>query len=317
MASVLRPLGEALAKLPAGPEFPGKTAGPGFGYNRDVHMLPHKESAWIFFIERLWELVSRTSALAASGQLPVELSEAAAALQSIVDHLVPLLPKRYADARPALPRVARGSAPSIACEPNGPYLVSNLTILTNSKAETLGTRPALALCRCGGSSLKPYCDGTHARNGFNSAKQPDRTPDRLDTYTGKGFTVFDNRGTCCHSGNCTDHLPGAFRAGQEPFVDPNGASKTEIISIVRACPSGALGYSDGDGIPYAGEAREPSLYVSQDGPYHVTGGVSLQDGERNAGASLEHYALCRCGHSKNKPFCDGSHWYAKFHDEDN
>ncbi|MBC5827488.1 MAG: hypothetical protein GIW99_07395 [Candidatus Eremiobacteraeota bacterium] len=48
MASVLRPLGEALTKMPAGPEFAGKTAGPGFGYNRDVHLLAHKTSAWVF-----------------------------------------------------------------------------------------------------------------------------------------------------------------------------------------------------------------------------------------------------------------------------
>jgi CDGSH-type Zn-finger protein len=316
MASVLRPLAEALMKLPAGSEYPGKTAGPGFGYNRDVHLLPHKAPAWIFFMERLWELVTRTSALAASGKLPHEMNEAAAALQAITDHLTPLLPKRYADARPAQPRVARDKSQSILCEPNGPYLVSNVRTMTNSKGETLGTRPALALCRCGGSSLKPYCDGTHARIGFRSAKDPNRTPDRLDAYEGDGITVYDNRGTCCHSGNCTDHLPSVFRTNAEPFVDPTGATKEEIISIVRQCPSGALGYSV-SGVRYSGENRGPAIYVSEDGPYHVRGGIALQGEDRNAGASLEHYALCRCGHSKNKPFCDGSHWYAKFHDEDN
>lgn len=316
MASVLRPLAETLMKLPAGREYLGKTAGPGFGYNRDVHLLPHKNAAWIFFMERLWELVSRTSALAASGKLPKEINEAAAALQSITDHLFPLLPKRYSESRPAQPRVARSTQPSIVCEPNGPYLVSNLRAMTNSKGETLGTRPALALCRCGGSALKPYCDGTHARIGFTSAKDPNRTQDRLDTYEGDGVTIYDNRGTCCHSGNCTDHLPSVFRASAEPFVDPKGATKEEIISIVRQCPSGALGYSV-HGVAYTGEDRGPAIYVSEDGPYHVQGGVTLEGEQRNAGASLEHYALCRCGQSKNKPFCDGSHWYAKFHDEDN
>jgi CDGSH-type Zn-finger protein len=188
--------------------------------------------------------------------------------------------------------------------------------MTNSKGEDLGTRPALALCRCGGSALKPYCDGTHARIGFSSAKLADRTADRLDTYVGKDVIVYDNRGTCCHSGNCSDHLPNAFRTDKEPFVDPNGASSDEIISIVRQCPSGALGYSQAS-FTYSGEERVPEVYVSEDGPYHIRGGIELQGEERNAGASREHYALCRCGHSKNKPFCDGSHWYAKFHDEDN
>ena len=128
--------------------------------------------------------------------------------------------------------------------------------------------------------------------------------------------MYDNRGTCCHSGNCTDHLPSVFRSDKEPFVEPAGATKDEIISIVRACPSGALGYAE-SGARYSGEDRHEAIYVSQDGPYHVQGGIALEHEERNAGASLEHYALCRCGHSKNKPFCDGSHWYAKFHDEDN
>lgn len=315
MASVLRPLGEALTKMPAGKEFAGKTAGPGFGYNRDVHLLPHKESAWVFFLERLRQLVARTSALAASERCPAELGEAAAALQAVTDHLVPLLPKQFAKEH-AMPHAVRGNGPSIVCEPNGPYLVMNLHTMTNSKGETLGTRSALALCRCGGSSLKPYCDGTHARIGFISAKQDDRTPDRLDTYTGKEITVLDNRGTCCHSGNCTDHLPSVFRNGTEAFVDPDGASKDEIISIVRQCPSGALGYVLGP-TTYAGEDRVPAVYVSQDGPYHIQGGIALEHEDRNKGASLEHYALCRCGHSKNKPFCDGSHWYSKFHDEEN
>jgi CDGSH-type Zn-finger protein len=316
MASVLRPLGEALTKLPAGAAFKGWMAGPGFGYNRDVHLLPHKDSAWIFFLERLWEVNARTTELAASGRAPEELAEAAAALEAIIAHLAPLLPQRVAIVKPTLPSPTAETIPSIRCQPNGPYLVANLHALTNSKDETLGTRAALALCRCGGSSLKPYCDGTHARIGFDSSKQADRTADRLDTYVGKEVTVLDNRGTCCHSGNCTDHLPSAFRHEGDPFVDPNGASKDEIISIVRACPSGALGYVDA-GVTYTGEEREAAIYVSQDGPYHVRGGIMLQDVERDQGANLEHYALCRCGHSKNKPFCDGSHWYVKFHDEDN
>ena len=61
------------------------------------------------------------------------------------------------------------------------------------------------------------------------------------------------------------------------------------------------------------------IEVSKDGPYRITGGILLKDGQgndetRNQGASLEHYSLCRCGHSQNKPFCSGKHWYVNFHD---
>ena len=96
-----------------------------------------------------------------------------------------------------------------------------------------------------------------------------------------------------------------------------------IIRAVRDCPSGALSYAvDGvearGQVDFAGE-RERSVEVSKDGPYRVTGGIPLvagsgDDEPRNDGASREHYALCRCGQSQNKPFCSGMHWYVDFTD---
>src|SRR5262249_39299183 len=112
-----------------------------------------------------------------------------------------------------------------------------------------------------------------------------------------------------------------FRLGEEPFVRPSGGRMDEIVATVRACPSGALSY-----LLDAHEAREQvdhelaaAIEVSKDGPYRITGGLPLEDGEggpvqRNEGASLEHYSLCRCGHSRNKPFCSGRHWDIGFRD---
>ena len=60
--------------------------------------------------------------------------------------------------------------PIIECSPNGPYLVSGLSEFRNSKGEGLPTKKVTALCRCGGSSNKPYCDGTHAKLGFSSVR---------------------------------------------------------------------------------------------------------------------------------------------------
>jgi CDGSH-type Zn-finger protein/truncated hemoglobin YjbI len=183
--------------------------------------------------------------------------------------------------------------------------------------------PQMALCRCGQSQIKPYCDGRHAQVDFRDEKSPDRQPDRLDTYVGQQVTVLDNRGTCQHSGYCTDRLATVFRLREEPFVHPSGGRMDEIIRAVRDCPSGALSYAlDGvearDTVDHHGR-REPAIEVTKDGPYRVTGGIALRhpggkDVARNQGASREHYALCRCGQSQNKPFCSGMHWYVDFHD---
>lgn len=315
MASVLRPLGEALAKTAAGPQYPGLTAGPGFGFNRSVHLLSHRESAWIYFLERLYDLTSRLTQLSDDATLPPEVQEAAAALESVAEHLTPFIPEKFA-------QTIRGSAAernartTIRPELNGPLIVHNLRKLTNSIGETLPTRPIVALCRCGGSNLKPYCDGTHARIGFASAKSPERAPDRLDSYEANGITVRDNRGTCCHFGNCTDRLPEVFHHSGDPFVTAGGADADAIERIVRQCPSGALGFVR-DGKLYQGEEGEPEIYVANNASYYVRGGIELEGDVMNEGANREHYALCRCGHSKNKPFCDGTHWWIKFNDSDN
>jgi CDGSH-type Zn-finger protein len=209
------------------------------------------------------------------------------------------------------------SVQAIRPTPNGPYLVSNVEQLLNSRGEHLAARKTMALCRCGGSGNKPFCDGTHARNGFSSAKAPDRVPDRRETYTHGRLTVFDNRGICQHSGFCSDGLPAVFRINAEPFVDPTGAGHEAIIETIKKCPSGALSYAV-DGIESRDQNRVPAITVSKDGPYRVTGGIALPENEpRGEGASREHYALCRCGGSKNKPFCDGTHWYISFTDDKN
>ncbi len=208
------------------------------------------------------------------------------------------------------------TSPLINPSENGPYIVKGLETLTNSKGETLSTKPTIALCRCGGSANKPFCDGTHATNGFNSQKLEGRTPDRRDNYEGKEITLHDNRGICSHAGFCTSKLASVFKLKTEPWIDPDGASAEELIAAAKRCPSGALSYSI-EGVEQRDQDRPPQVLVSRNGPYYVTGGIELENEARGEGASEEHYALCRCGDSKNKPFCDGTHWRVKFQDEKN
>ncbi len=213
--------------------------------------------------------------------------------------------------------------PIIVPSKNGPYLyITDFTPkkvqgLTNSKGESCSHATYAALCRCGGSEEKPFCDGTHAKIGFSDRKETDGHLDKRMNYEAVKITIHDNRGICSHAGFCTDGLPTVFKLGEEPWIDASGASIEEIIETINKCPSGALSYSI-EGVEYRDQNREPAVVVSKDGPYYVTGGIEVIVFEPRAEeVSTEHCTLCRCGSSKNKPFCDGEHWNIGFVDDDN
>lgn len=191
--------------------------------------------------------------------------------------------------------------------------------LQNSRKEPISKIVSVALCRCGGSKDKPFCDGTHRSLGFSSEnKNPPQTVDRRKDYVGEGITVHDNRRICSHSAECLRNLESVFRLGEKPWINPDGASIESVIETVKKCPSGALSYSV-DGIEHRDlEDRTPVVIVTKDGPYHIEGGIELLGVNNWAeGASKEHYTLCRCGASNNKPFCDGSHFQIRFKDGKN
>ncbi len=212
--------------------------------------------------------------------------------------------------------------PKIACLPNGPYyLLNDLTPkaipnIQNSKGEPCSTTTGVALCRCGGSNNKPFCDGTHGKNGFTDERLTDGGLDKRVDYVGKKIAIHDNRGICAQAGYCTDRLAAVFKLNEEPWIDPDGATVEEIVGTIKKCPSGALSYTVDD-VEHRNQDRTPLVAVTKDGPYAITGGIELIDQPRGDGASTEHYTLCRCGASKNKPFCDGSHWHIGFKDENN
>lgn len=211
----------------------------------------------------------------------------------------------------------KSEKPRIACLPNGPYYLLNdptpqtVPNLVNPDGIAYANVTGVALCRCGGSSNKPFCDGTHGKIGFTDEKQADGSADKRQSYVGEQITIHDNRGICSHAGYCTDNLKSVFKLGEEPWIDPDGAKAREIIDTIRQCPSGALSYSL-DNVEHRDQDRPPRVTVTRNGPYFVTGGIELIGQEMADGASSEHYTLCRCGASKNKPFCDGSHWHIGF-----
>ena len=133
-----------------------------------------------------------------------------------------------------------GTKPRITAKKNGPYIVNDVEDLKNSQGEVLPTQPEMALCRCGGSEDKPYCDGTHFLVGFDGQCQNNGEKNRVKDYEGRDITVHDNRWACSHIGYCSGGLPAVFKPKDRPWVQPDEAPADEVEATVRLCPSGAL-----------------------------------------------------------------------------
>ena len=317
-ASVIRPFREVLAQLR-----PIHESEPSASMESDPGVADSTPVLSIMGLgDDLWTLAKAATTLLVNAPLPLQTKEALAALQYLACEFSGIDdPKSTAARLQELKAIQAGLPTSIQTESNGPYLVTNGGSLFNWLGEHIPLRPLAALCRCGRSATKPFCDGTHAEINFTDQKDPKRVSDRRETYVGQQINILDNRGTCAHSGFCTDRLSTVFRRGAEPFVAPSGARLDDIIRAVRACPSGALSFAiDGrEAREQVDQVRPPAIEVSKDGPYRITGGIPLTDSHGDAekfneDASREHYSLCRCGHSQNKPFCSGMHWYVKFSD---
>jgi CDGSH-type Zn-finger protein len=212
--------------------------------------------------------------------------------------------------------------PTLTPLPDGPLLYENRLhsesgSIYDSRGEEITSGEKVALCRCGGSDNKPFCDGTHAKIGFSGKKESDSGKDKRHDFVGKRITIHDNRSVCAHPGFCTSELPSVFRMGKKPWIDPDGAEPEQIIEVIKKCPSGALSYSV-DGVEHRDVDREPSITVSENGPYCLVGGIEVVGEEPRAEqVSREHCTCCRCGVSGNKPFCDGSHERVGFEDDKN
>jgi uncharacterized Fe-S cluster protein YjdI len=109
---------------------------------------------------------------------------------------------------------------------------------------------------------------------------------------------------CYHSRNCVRSLPQVFDETRRPWVKVDAASADEIEAAVSLCPSGAL-RTRRPGV--VRRIRGSEIRASENGPLLVRGGVKVVDAEGNILFEGENAALCRCGGSANKPFCDGTH----------
>ena len=213
----------------------------------------------------------------------------------------------------------------ITVQENGPYVVSggvpinrksiirsdHHEPLTWRKDATLEGDATYRLCRCGQSSQKPFCDNTHARIGFDGTENAPTAPSatRARRFTGSGMTMTDDSIFCMHAGFCTNKVDKVWDMVKR--TDETSV-RFGLMQMIERCPSGKLGY-EVDGVPVEPDLPQ-AVSATTDGPLWVTGGIPVT---MSNGQTLEvrnRVTLCRCGKSKIKPLCDGSHAEAGFKD---
>lgn len=227
---------------------------------------------------------------------------------------------------PAQRHDARSPSRRVVVVADGPYLVYGDIPLVRKqkvvsdagdsvswkKTAVLATEENYALCRCGRSASKPFCDGTHARVGFDGTETADTRPTverRRVLDDGHGIVVKRDGPLCMHAAFCVG------RKRKIPAMLPDTGDsdvRAHVIAMIDRCPSGSYTYS----LDAGAEDVEPDLPVTiavtteEDalgGALWLTGGIPV---ERSDGESFEtrnRVTLCRCGRSTIKPLCDGTH----------
>lgn len=135
---------------------------------------------------------------------------------------------------------------------------------------------------------------------------------RLD-FAGQGIDVHFDRRLCIHVGECGCSEGDLFVGDRQPWCVPDLVPKAQVREVVERCPSGALTYTDKSGSPET-PPPENQATVAYDGPLYLTGDLAIEGAAEDMPGVRFRAALCRCGASKNKPFCDNSHREAGFED---
>ena len=215
---------------------------------------------------------------------------------------------------------------------NGPYKVSGRlplskqTIGTNAAGESvkwvagpgIPTPEQYALCRCGQSAAKPFCDGSHTKVGFDGTETASRESyqDQAKVIPGPTMSLTDAESLCAFARFCDPHGQVWNLVSQTD----NPAASRHFVREAGDCPSGRLVAWDNASGRAIEPAYEPSIALIEDPSKGCSGPVWLRGGVQVIGADGFKYevrnriTLCRCGASQNKPFCDGTHAAINFSD---
>lgn len=133
-------------------------------------------------------------------------------------------------------------------------------------------------------------------------------------YAGNEVDVEWDGRLCIHIGECGRAKGDLFISGRKPWCIPDVVSPKEVADVVERCPTGALSYHFKD----AGVTEQPekinTVTVTYNGPYFFRGDLHIEETSEHSPGLAFRAALCRCGQSKTKPFCDNSHEHVEFKD---
>lgn len=218
---------------------------------------------------------------------------------------------------------------------NGPYLVSGNLPLAKEiiaadengdskgylKGEKYKCGESYALCRCGASTKKPFCDGSHEKINFDGTETASREKfsERCDEINGPGVDLDDLTELCVRARFCHDRNGDVWNNTEQ---SDNPKLKQEAIRQAKLCPSGRLvaknkntGKDIEPDLPQEiGLIEDPQMKVS--GPVWAKGNIEIESADGQKYETRNRVTLCRCGKSRNKPFCNGCHIEEKFNDGD-
>jgi len=216
----------------------------------------------------------------------------------------------------------------IVIKNNGPYvaygnipLVRKIQIvseygepLTWQKQETIETEGVYYLCRCGCSNNKPFCSGDHREAGFNGTETASSAPTstRQVIFHGQNINLKRDYSLCMEAGFCATRFTDVEQMIRKTA---DTAVRSQLMAMIERCPSGSLAYSIEDN----GDDIEPDLpqqiavttEITSDGPIAgplwVTGSIPIERADGQPLETRNRVTLCNCGHSSQKPLCDGTH----------
>ena len=208
---------------------------------------------------------------------------------------------------------------------DGPYLVhggpplSVQTIETDGNGDSVDWRQGrsfdvtdvYALCRCGGSANKPFCDGTHKKIDFDGTETASREPFAAQAkhFAGPTMLLEDAQPLCAYARFC-DRAGTIWRLIKQT---DDKATRQIVADEATRCPSGRLVVRDKQTHKAIEQDFEQSVGLVEDpardrsGPIWVRGGIRIESADGTSYEVRNRVTLCRCGASQNKPFCDGAH----------